>query len=73
MLSRDLNNIAASVRNLRQQINEGHHVCMGVLGQVANNIEDCACQARELENQMAPGSPIIDNVVRLAAEKRVTA
>lgn len=62
MLSQDIDNAAASIDGMKQKINEGARVTMCELRSLQSNLRDYADQARQLEAQMAPGSPVIDNV-----------
>jgi hypothetical protein len=69
MLSHDIDNAAASINVALAGINEGGRVSRGWLRGLQSNLRAQADQARQLEAQVAPGSPLIDNVVRLAAGK----
>ena len=62
MLSADLDSAAALIRAVAKEDGAIRRHTAGVL---ANVIEDCACQAREMEAQVAPGSPLPNNVAVL--------
>jgi prefoldin subunit 5 len=66
MLSQDIDNAAASIDRMKQKVNEGARVSMSELRGLQSNLRDYADQARQLEAQMAPGSPVIDNVRAIA-------
>ena len=65
MLSVDLDSAAAMIRSRIPADQSSVSLSRHTLGALANAIEDCACQARELEKQIAPGSLVADNVVVL--------
>ena len=65
MLSADLNNIAAMLRNRLPSDQSSPVISRHTVFAIVNTIEDCALQARELEKQVAPGSPRTGSVVPL--------
>jgi hypothetical protein len=69
MLSQDIDNAAASIEGWIQKVNEGGRVSIGQARGLQSNLRALAADARQLEAQIAPGSPIIDNVRAIVAGK----
>jgi len=70
MLSQDIDNAAASIDTLIRIHAHHDHTGERALRGLQSNLRAQADQARQLEAQMAPGSPVIDNVRAIAAGQR---
>lgn len=70
MLSQDIDNAASSIDAMIQKVNEGSRVTISQLRGQQSNLRDQAFQARQLEGQMASGSPVIDNVRQIASGRQ---